>query len=145
MPVPHTLSITRNLDRLGAGASMTCAIHCALMPLVITALPLIGLGWLASERVEWSLFGLSAVVGTSSLCLGYRIHFNPIAIRLLAVGLAVLALGRLADERHWTPFYVVLLVAGGLTVAMSHYFNHRLCCSCQGCTNAEHEGGADNT
>jgi hypothetical protein len=44
------------------------------MPLLVTLLPLIGLGFLASEPVEWALVAMSAVLGTSAICLGYREH-----------------------------------------------------------------------
>src|SRR5690349_16997900 len=79
---------TDSLDTAGATASFLCAIHCALMPLVITLLPLIGLAFLADHRVEWALFGLSAIVGVSSLCFGYREHRSRRALAILAVGLA---------------------------------------------------------
>jgi hypothetical protein len=127
------MSVTHKLDRTGQTASLACAIHCALMPLVITFLPLMGLAWLASEAVEWSLFGFSAIIGSISLCLGYRQHGSKAALKVLAVGLAVLALGRLADEHQWSRYYVVLLVAGGCTVAASHFVNSRLCRSCSAC------------
>ena len=131
------LQITNKLDKLGASSSSLCAVHCALMPIVITFLPLIGLGWLASGWVEWALFTSSAVLGTSSLCLGYRQHGNKVALRTLAIGLSVLALGRLGDMHHWAPYYAALLVVGGFTVAGSHYINHRLCHSCHSCHPCE--------
>ena len=52
-----------DLDKAGATASLACAVHCALMPLVVTLLPLVGLGFLADERTEWALLGLSAPAG----------------------------------------------------------------------------------
>jgi hypothetical protein len=58
------------LDAAGTAAALACAVHCALMPLALTLLPLAGLGFLADEAVEWALVGLSAVLGVTSLCLG---------------------------------------------------------------------------
>jgi hypothetical protein len=46
--------LTSKLDRIGMTASTACAIHCAAVPLLITSLPLIGLGFLANPWVEWS-------------------------------------------------------------------------------------------
>ena len=129
------LKITNRLDKIGATSSGLCAIHCCVMPLVITFLPLIGLGWLANEWVEWVLFACSAAIGTSSLCLGYRQHGNKNAFRTLAFGLSVLALGRLGDMHHWAPYYIGLLAVGGFTVAGSHYINHKLCKLCHTCQN----------
>ena len=128
-----TLRVTSKLDKAGATSSSLCAIHCAIMPLIITFLPLIGLGWLASEWVEWVLFASSAIIGASSLCMGYNQHGSKSALRTLAIGLSILALGRLGDMHHWGPYYVVLLIIGGFTIAGSHYLNHKLCKSCHTC------------
>ena len=119
------------LDRVGATASFLCAIHCALMPLVVTLLPLAGLAFLADERVEWALITLSAVLGVSSICLGYRRHRSRWALIVLSVGLALLVLGRIIHESSAEGILgVALLVAGGLVIAASHVINRRLCNSC---------------
>lgn len=126
-----------DLDRVGATASMLCAIHCALMPMVITLLPLVGLSFLASEKAEWTLLGLSASLGISSLCWGYREHRRKRALLYLASGLALLASGRIAEERGSVPWGVGLVVLGGVTVATSHLINRRLCKSCRVCQEQE--------
>lgn len=118
-------------------ASLLCAVHCALMPLVITLLPLIGLAFLANEWVEWLLLGASGALGVSSLCLGYRAHGRRRPLAVLATGLALVALGRAAHAGHWRPYDVTLLVVGGFTIATSHYLNRRLCRSCHACGDAE--------
>jgi hypothetical protein len=123
----------KTLDRVGATASLVCAIHCALMPLCITLLPLVGLAFLASEWVEWCLVGLSAVIGVTSLCLGYRRHRSPRALSLLAGGLALIALGRMLERGGIARWGVPILVAGGLLVATAHWINRRLCDTCIRC------------
>ena len=123
------------LDRAGATASLACALHCALMPLVVTLLPLVGLAFLADQRIEWALVGLSAVLGVISLCLGYREHRSRRALALLGTGLALLAVGRIAEGyMQQTPWGVLLVVLGGLTVAGAHLLNRRLCATCRTCT-----------
>jgi hypothetical protein len=124
------------LDKVGAASSFTCAIHCAIMPFVITMLPYFGLGWLASEKMEWGLFFTSAVIALSSLCMGYRSHRRQTALRIGAIALAVLGLGRYGDMHHWTPYYVICLVLGGFGIATSHVINHYLCKSCKTCDHA---------
>lgn len=122
------------LDGAGAAASLLCAIHCALMPIVLTLLPLAGLAFLADERVDWALIGISAVLGVSSLCLGYRRHRSRRALAFLSAGLALLVLGHFLKE-HGQPGLVsaFVLVAGGLTIATAHWINRRLCNSCVRC------------
>jgi hypothetical protein len=122
-----------DMDTAGTAASLLCAIHCALMPLVVTLLPLVGLGFLASEGVEWTLLALSAVLGCTSLCFGYRTHRRRTALAVLATGLALLAMGRLCEERGIDHQGLALVVLGGSTVAASHILNRRLCTACRTC------------
>ncbi len=135
----RTLLNTSNstLDKVGGVASLACAIHCAFAPLFITLVLNIGLGFLASEWIEWLLFGLSASIGILSLCWGYRQHRGHMALAILAAGLSLLAVGRLShhqghDHDHG-PGGMIFLVIGGTLIACAHYVNYRLCQSCQKC------------
>ena len=121
------------LDRVGAIASLTCAVHCALMPLVLTLLPLVGLSFLADDRIEWLLVGFSALTGVTSLCLGYRKHRSRRALAVLSIGLAMLVAGRIAEQRHLGWPGVAVVVLGGLTIASAHVFNRYLCQTCKTC------------
>ena len=125
------------LDTAGTAAALACAVHCALMPLALTLLPLAGLGFLADEAVEWALVGLSAVLGVTSLCLGYRAHRSRRALALLGAGLALLAAGRIAEEGEGEPWGAPLVVAAGLTVAAAHVVNRRLCRACPRCPDPQ--------
>ncbi len=122
-----------DLDKAGAAASLTCAAHCALMPLALTLLPLLGLTFLSDERLEWGLLAVSATLGVSSLCFGFREHGSHRALVILAIGLSLLALGRISEERAWGGWAVPVVVAGGGTVAASHFLNRRLCHTCRRC------------
>ncbi len=120
------------LDKAGATASIACAIHCMALPLALTALPLVGLRFLADERLEWALFGTSAFFGITSLFWGFRRHRRRDALAILFLGLAVIGAGRWADSAsgsvsHAAPY---LLLVGGLTVAFSHFRNLRFCRNC---------------
>ena len=123
--------VVNKLDKVGATTSSLCAIHCLLMPLVITMLPLLGLSFLASEPVELGLLGSSAVIGTLSLCMGYKIHGSKIALSVLATGIAILAMSHISHHADtglgWLPFL------GGILVASAHFVNHKLCKSCKAC------------
>ena len=122
-----------NLDQVGMTASLICAVHCAIMPIVLTALPLIGLGFLAHAATEWTLIGLSLALGISSLCLGFRQHRRRRALIVLAVGFAMLAAGRIAEAHESGNLGVGLVVLGGLLVAGAHGINRRLCHACRVC------------
>lgn len=125
------------LDRAGATASFLCAIHCAVMPLVVTLLPLLGLSFLASEPVEWALLAASATLGSSSLCLGFRKHRKRQVFMVLGIALALLVAGRIFHERHFGIWGPVFMVLGGFTMMGAHLLNHRLCHSCAQCSSHE--------
>jgi hypothetical protein len=134
------------LDAAGATASLLCAVHCALMPLLVSVLPLIGLSFLVDERTEWALVALSAVLGISSLSLGYREHRSPRALIILGIGLVLLATGRILEERGVEVGGVAVVVLGGLTLAAAHIVNRRLCHTCEQCEEDGHfcEHDAEN-
>lgn len=152
------------LDKAGAMASFLCAIHCAIMPLVVTLLPLLGLSFLASEPVEWALLLLSAGFGTASLCLGFKEHRSRKVFAVLGMGIALLVAGRIfhhlpigaaeiahshdghghvhgieVDNTGMATFgpSVILMVLGGLTMMGAHIFNQMLCRNCRKCSDHE--------
>lgn len=126
-----------DLDSVGTTASLACAVHCALMPVVVTFLPLIGLGFLANKATDWIIWVMIATVGIVSLGRGYRKHTNRGALILLSLGLLLLGLGHLTENKEHGLGLVAVLV-GGLLVASSHWLNRSLCraytsCSCSAC------------
>lgn len=129
------LARVNKLDRAGATASFLCAIHCALMPLIVTLLPLLGLSFLASEPVEWALLASSATLGSSSLCLGFRKHRKRQVFMVLGIALALLVAGRIFHEHHFGVWGPVFMVLGGFTMMGAHLLNHRLCHSCAQCSS----------
>jgi hypothetical protein len=126
--------VSDRLDTAGAATSFLCAIHCAVMPFIITVLPLLGLGFLASEPVEIGLLAASAVLGTLSLCIGFREHKQRRVFGVLGLALALLVAGHILHEQDlgwWGP---LLMVLGGLTMMAAHLLNRLLCRSCRACS-----------
>ena len=82
------------IDRLGLSASAACAVHCALMPMLVGALPALGLGFLSHGPFEVVMVSLSCVLGMSSVIRSWRLHrrmhpimlMTPSAVRTLVVG-----------------------------------------------------------
>src|SRR3546814_4608446 len=73
------------LDRFGATGSLICAVHCALLPLVLAAIPSLGLSEWLGDGFELSFVVFATSVGVFSLVYGYR---RPRRIRALRVLLA---------------------------------------------------------
>jgi MerC mercury resistance protein len=111
------------LDRFGVVSSLTCAVHCALLPVVIGLLPLAGQKLLGSEQSENILVVCSATLAGTSLALGYRRHRRPHALIFLAVALGLLCGGRALDAYRATSVALIFLVLGGSCLALSHWLN----------------------
>src|SRR3546814_4999244 len=77
------------LDRFGATGSLICAVHCALLPLVLAAIPSLGLSEWLGAGFELAFVVFATSVGVFSLVYGYRRHRR---IRALGGLLAEVAL-----------------------------------------------------
>lgn len=119
---------SQHLDRLGMTASTLCAIHCALVPIFLTALPLLGLEFLSNEWVEISMIIVSVFLGTLSLSLSYRKqHHKVLPFFVLFIGFALIATGHFSGIGSLEP---ILIPLGGFTVAAAHLVNWKLNRSC---------------
>ncbi|GAA4338166.1 MerC domain-containing protein [Mucilaginibacter gynuensis] len=115
--------IHSGLDTIGMTASLLCAVHCALVPLLLTALPLLGIGFLANEWVEISMIGLSAIIGCIALITTFKRHYSYTPLITLVTGFVLIFTGHALSNAAWEHIMVPL---GGLTIAAAHYINWRL-------------------
>jgi hypothetical protein len=112
-----------NWDALGIGTSIACAIHCALLPLFLTSLPLFGLNIIHNMAFETGMILLSLVIGISALWHGYRKHHHSKApILLFLAGFCFLVLKQFIIEYHtW------LLIPAVILIVYAHLLNYRSC------------------
>lgn len=116
------------LDNVGMTASVLCAIHCAIVPLLITVLPLVGLGFLANPLVEWSMIIFALFIGVYAIGLSYvHTHHKPLPVLLLVGGFFIIIIGHMFVS-GWHEALVVPV--GGLMIATAHFFNFRYSSSC---------------
>jgi len=95
-----------NWDAVGIGASLACAIHCALLPLFFSSLPLLGINILHNLQFELGMILLSFGIGAYSLYHGYKKHhhsFRPFI--LFSIGIALM-LSRMLF-REWDLFLLL--------------------------------------
>ncbi len=115
------------LDRLGATGSLLCAVHCALLPLVIALLPSLGIATWLGDDFETGFVLFATALGTFSLVWGYRRHRAARAIGLLVPGLAALWAGVLyAPLHHAVLAHAITMTLGGTLVGLAHLANLRL-------------------
>jgi len=117
------MNIKLNWDAMGIATSVACAIHCALLPVVVTSLPLFGINIIHNAFFEWGMIVLAFAVGSYSLFHGYITHhrsYTPISI--FAVGFTFLVL-----KQFFPQFEYFFLAIAVVLIISAHYYNYRLC------------------
>ena len=112
-----------NWDVLGVAASLVCAIHCALLPLVFTSLPIFGINVIENTVFEIIMVVLAFAIGICSLYHGWKKHHHnlvPIIVFLLGFIFLVLKLF-FVEYENW------LLVPAVTGIISAHIMNFRAC------------------
>ncbi|MGN6212246.1 MerC domain-containing protein [Parafilimonas sp.] len=112
-----------NLDTLGISASLVCAIHCAVLPLFFTSLPLFGLEILHNKIFEYTMIGLAGLIGSYSLYHGWKKHHHKkLPLILFLVGLSLLILKEVI-----TGAELLLLIPAATLIIGAHILNYKDC------------------
>jgi MerC mercury resistance protein len=122
------------VDSFGTAVSIACAIQCTLFPLVISVLPLLGLGFLAGDGIEKGFLGTSVVLAVGSFTWGVRYHQQFYIFLFLISGLFLIFFGRVWVQEK---FEILFVVSGALVLASGHLLNRRLCRLCADCETRE--------
>jgi len=117
----------RLIDRFAALGSLLCAIHCALLPILMAALPALGIGAWLGDGFEQGFVLFATCVGLFSVVWGYRRHGAVRALGLLLPGLAILWIGVLYSPLHHSLWpHAIAMTLGGSLVGLAHLANLRL-------------------
>lgn len=119
------------LDKIGIAATSLCALHCILLPILLPALPLLGLTFFADHTWENVFLVLTAILGSIALFSGFkRYHRKMYPFYLLFIGVGIYS-----QKHSFTPELEPFLIIGGATlIVIAHIVNLRLCESCKQCT-----------
>lgn len=112
-----------NWDALGITASLACAIHCALLPLFLSSLPLFGINIIHNLGFELGMIGLAFSIGTYSLYDGWKKHHHslkPFLIFLLGMLLLV-------TKQIWHQWEVWFLIPAVILIVSGHVLNFKSC------------------
>lgn len=123
-----------NWDVMGIATSVACAIHCALLPVLMSSLPLFGINIIHNLFFEWGMIALAFLVGSYSLFHGFvKHHRSIIPVLLFSVGFIFLLLKQAYHQyQNWLLFAAVTLII------TAHYYNYRLCHKSK-CSSAHHK------
>jgi len=112
-----------NWDAFGIAASVACAIHCAVLPLILSSLPLFGINIIENQGFEFLMIGLAFVVGVYSLYHGRKKHHHSYyPMVLFAAGISLLFIKSMLHSHS-----LMLLLPAVSLVVIAHYLNYKLC------------------
>ncbi|MCC7524258.1 MAG: MerC domain-containing protein [Chitinophagaceae bacterium] len=125
-----------NYDFLGISTSVACAIHCAILPLVLTSLPVFGVNIIHNYYFEFGMIALAFAVGIYALYHGFKKHHRKtLPVFLFSGGISLLLLKELFHMYH-----LLLLIPAVILIVIAHYINYSLCrkashCAADGCSH----------
>ena len=112
-----------NWDVLGVGASLACAIHCALLPLFLSSLPLFGINIINNEAFEAGMIVLAFCIGSYSLYHGYKKHHHSLVpFTLFIAGFAFLVI-----KQFFVHYQTWLLIPAVFLIVFAHLINYKSC------------------
>ena len=110
-------------DAIGISASVLCAIHCALLPLFLSSLPLFGYNIINNLPFEIGMIFLALCIGSYSLYHGYKKHHHSwLPLITFFGGFIFLVL-----KQFFVQYETWLLIPAVFFIVLAHILNFRLC------------------
>ena len=112
-----------NYDALGIAASIACAIHCAVLPLVMSSLPILGINIINNFWFEIFMILLAMGIGLHSLTHGFKKHHH----RLLPIIVFIIGISLLLVKQVFHQYQIWFLVPAVILIVSAHFINYRQC------------------
>lgn len=129
-------SLGMRLSTVGSIISLACAVHCALTPLALLALPLLAAQYggafsgvvdsVFSDSTEWVILGVILVIGGGGVLVTYPVHRDRRPATLTMAGfLLLLSMRLIAGEGSSLELTGTLI--GASLIAWGSFMNRSLC------------------
>lgn len=116
-------------DAIGIGASLACAVHCVLLPVIFTTVNLFGIEILENPFLEVLTLLVSMSVGGWAIWRGYRkLHHQKNLVICFAAGLILMTAGNFVSN---IPAEMILKITGAILIITAHVKNWRACEQCE--------------
>ena len=122
-----------NWNALGVSATVACAIHCALLPLFLSTLPLFGINILDNIYFEAGMMLIALLIGGLTLFHGYRKHHH----RFTPLILFVTGMFFLIFKHFFSATVIWLIIPSSLLILFAYYLNWRLCRIAKHCHSSD--------
>jgi len=122
-----------NWNTFGVSAGIACAIHCALLPLFISSLPLFGINLLDNIFFETGMILVALLIGTYSLLHGYKRHHHKLLpLYFFYTGMILLIL------KHFFSAYILeLVIPASIFIILAYYLNWKYCRIAKHCHSSD--------
>ena len=117
-----SMHIKINWDALGIATSIACAIHCALLPILLTSLSIFGIELIDNRLFEMGMIILAFAIGSYAFYHGWKHHHKSILPFLIFC----LGIGCLFAKQVWHQWQLWFLVPAVLLIVTAHYINFKL-------------------
>ena len=112
------------LDWIGIGTSALCTVHCVVLPLMISSLPVAGINLLENFWIELAMICIALVVGIISFYKGcFKQHKNKKPLLVFITGFSFLICNQINENGF-------LILAASLLIIAAHFWNYRLLAKC---------------
>jgi hypothetical protein len=122
-----------NWNALGVSATVACAIHCALLPLFLSTLPLFGINILDNIYFEAGMMLIALLIGGLTLFHGYRKHHH----RLIPLILFIIGMLFLIFKHFISDTVIWLIIPSSMLILLAYYLNWRLCRMAKHCHSSD--------
>lgn len=121
-------SATHRLDRLALLFSAVCLVHCLLLPVAVTLLPILGATLFTHEQFHQIMLLVVLPTSLGAFALGCREHRQSSVAVIGGIGLTLLIIAAFAVGSAWGDHAEqVITIIGGLVLAVAHIRNFALC------------------
>jgi hypothetical protein len=117
------MKLKLNWDALGITTSLACAIHCALLPLFLTSLPIFGIELIENTTLEVTMIVIAFLIGMYSLYHGWKRHHHSfLPITIFALGFIFLVV-----KLFFVEYEKLLLIPAVAGIVAAHIINYKSC------------------
>ncbi len=115
------MNYTSRGDIISVTASIVCAIHCILLPIFFSTLPLLGIELIENVWIEFSSILVAIIVGGRAIYKGYIGHHRNILIVFLFLHGIVIFL--ICDFLPAQVNQVLIKLLGAICIIAAHIYN----------------------
>ena len=117
------MSFRINWDAIGITTSLACAVHCAVLPTILSTLPVFGINLVGNVAFEYLMILLALGIGAYSLWHGYWKHHHSLGpLIIFCIGILMLFAKQL-----WHSYQLWFLPMGVILIITAHLMNYRSC------------------